>query len=261
MVVLPKINFDDLIPKLVNFIAEEVNRTGSQRAVLGLSGGLDSAVVAALAASALGKKNVTGILMPSETSNPKSLEEALEVAETTGIDRLTVNITPVVSAFEKNNMANPDVSRRGRIGNITARIRMATLFDFSAANRAIVLGTSNKSEILLGYFTIFGDGASAINPLGNIYKTDIFELGRRLNLPKNVVEKAPSADLFEGQTDEKEIGYSYREMDPVIYGLNDLSLSPEEIVAQGHSKDLVLFLNKRIKSMSYKTKIPIVAKV
>ena len=136
-----------------------------------------------------------------------------------------------------------------------------TLFDFSAANGAIVLGTGNKSEIELGYFTMFGDGASAINPIGSLYKTDIFEFARFLGLPASVIEKAPSADLFEGQTDEGEIGYSYRTMDPVIHAISDLKLSPEEIIKNGFDHKLVVFVKNRIDSMRYKRNVPVIAKI
>ena len=158
-------------------------------------------------------------------------------------------------------MTNPDFSRKGRLGNIMARTRMITLFDFSAANGAIVLGTGNKSEIELGYFTMFGDGASAINPIGSLYKTDIFEFARFLGLPASVIEKAPSADLFEGQTDEGEIGYSYIQMDPVIHAVSDLGMSEEDIIREGFDEKLVRFVKARINSMKYKRKVPIIATI
>ena len=138
---------------------------------------------------------------------------------------------------------------------------MMTLFDFSAANGAIVLGTGNKSEIELGYFTMFGDGASALNPIGSLYKTDIFEFARYLGLPASVIEKAPSADLFEGQTDEGEIGYSYQTMDPVIHAISDLGMTENEIIREGFDEKLVKFVGKRINSMKYKRKVPIIAKI
>ncbi len=259
MITLPKLNFAELEKKLTSFLVSEIGKTGLKKAVVGLSGGLDSALVAALAARALGKENVTGILMPYKTSSAKSIEDALKVVENTGINSLKIEISAVVDTFAANNMTNPDFSRKGRLGNIMARTRMITLFDFSAANGAIVLGTGNKSEIELGYFTMFGDGASAINPIGSLYKTDIFEFARFLGLPASVIEKAPSADLFEGQTDEGEIGYSYIQMDPVIHAVSDLCMSEEEIICEGFDEKLVRFVNKRINSMKYKRKVPIIA--
>ena len=261
MITLPKLDFTEIEKKLTSFLVSEIRKTGLKKAVLGLSGGLDSALVAALAARALGKENITGILMPYKTSSAKSIEDALKVVENTGINSLKIEISAVVDTFAANNMTNPDFSRKGRLGNIMARTRMITLFDFSAANGAIVLGTGNKSEIELGYFTMFGDGASALNPIGSLYKTDIFEFARYLGLPASVIEKAPSADLFEGQTDEGEIGYSYIQMDPVIHAVSDLGMSEEEIIREGFDEKLVRFVVQRISSMKYKRKVPIIAEI
>ena len=261
MITLPKLDFTELEKKLTSFLVTEIEKTGLKKAVLGLSGGLDSALVAALASRALGKENVTGILMPYRTSSAKSVEDALKVVENTGINSLRIEISAVVDAFAANNMTNPDFSRKGRLGNIMARTRMMTLFDFSAANGAIVLGTGNKSEIELGYFTMFGDGASAINPIGSLYKTDIFEFSRFLGLPESVVTKAPSADLFEGQTDEGEIGYSYIQMDPVIHAISDMQMNEDDIICEGFDEKLVKFVKTRINSMKYKRKVPIIAKI
>ena len=259
MITLPKLDFAELEKKLTAFLVSEIEKTGQKKAVLGLSGGLDSALVATLAAKAIGRENVTGILMPYKTSSAKSIEDALKVVESTGINSLKIEISAVVDTFAANNMTNPDFSRKGRLGNIMARTRMITLFDFSAANGAIVLGTGNKSEIELGYFTMFGDGASAINPIGSLYKTDIFEFSRFLGVPESVVTKAPSADLFEGQTDEGEIGYSYIQMDPVIHAISDLGMSEDEIVGGGFDEELVRFVKNRINSMKYKRRVPIIA--
>jgi NAD+ synthase len=261
MITLPKLDFMEIEKKLTSFLVTEIEKTGLKKAVLGLSGGLDSALVAALAARALGKENVTGILMPYKTSSSKSVEDALKVVENTGINSLRIEISAVVDTFAANNMTNPDFSRKGRLGNIMARTRMMTLFDFSAANGAIVLGTGNKSEIELGYFTMFGDGASAINPIGSLYKTDIFEFARFLGLPESVITKAPSADLFEGQTDEGEIGYSYIQMDPVIHAISDLQMNEDDIINEGFDEKLVKFVKTRINSMKYKRKVPIIAKI
>ena len=261
MITLPKLDFAEIEKKLTSFLVSEIGKTGLKKAVVGLSGGLDSALVAALAARALGKENVTGILMPYKTSSAKSIEDALKVVENTGINCLKIEISAVVDTFAANNMTNPDFSRKGRLGNIMARTRMITLFDFSAANGAIVLGTGNKSEIELGYFTMFGDGASALNPIGSLYKTDIFEFARYLGLPASVIEKAPSADLFEGQTDEGEIGYSYQTMDPVIHAVSDLGMNEDEVIREGFDEKLVRFVAKRIASMKYKRKVPIIAKI
>lgn len=261
MVTLPEKDFNKLTDNLVSFITTEMKKTGMNKAILGLSGGLDSAVVAALCAKTLGKENVDGICMPYKTSNPSSLNDAIAVAENLGIKHQILEISETVDAFAKNSMVNPEKNRSTRLGNIMARVRMITLFDFSSPNDAIVFGTGNKSEIMLGYFTLFGDAAAAINPIGAIYKTDIFKLASYLGLPEQVITKAPSADLFEGQTDENEIGFSYIEMDPVIYGLTELNLTAQKIIEQGHSKKLVDLVTKRVNSMSFKTKLPIVSTI
>lgn len=261
MITLPKLDFAELTQKLMLFINSEMEKTGQKKAVLGLSGGIDSALVAALAARALGKENVTGVLMPYRSSSVKSVEDAVEVVKNTGINSIKIDITPTVEAFAANNMTNTGFAMKGRLGNVMARVRMITLFDYSAANGAIVFGTSNKSEIELGYFTMFGDAASAINPIGNIFKTDIFDFSRYLGLPECVIKKAPSADLFEGQTDEGDIGYTYREMDLVIHALIDLNLTAEETIREGLDADLVHFVEKRIKSMRYKRNVPVIAKI
>lgn len=261
MITLPTKDFRKLTDNLVNFIKDEMGKTGLNKAVLGLSGGLDSAVVAALCVRALGKENVTGICMPYRTSNPSSLNDAVAVAENLGINKRTLEISATVDAFAQSNMVNDEKSKATRLGNIMARVRMITVFDYSASEGSIVFGTGNKSEICLGYFTLFGDGASAINPIGSIYKTDIFELAKYLSLPERVINKAPSADLFEGQTDENEIGFSYIEMDPVIHAITELGMKPGEIIEKGHDEKLVKLVDSRIKSMSYKLNVPIISTI
>lgn len=261
MIALPAKDFSKLTDNLVKFIKVEMAKTGLNKAVLGLSGGIDSAVVAALCVKALGKDNVTGICMPYRTSNPSSLNDAVAVAENLGINRRTLEISETVDAFANSSMVDDDKNRAIRLGNIMARVRMITLFDYSSADASIVFGTGNKSEIFLGYFTLFGDAASAINPIGSVYKTHIFEVAKQLGLPQQVITKAPSADLFEGQTDENEIGFSYIEMDPVIYALTELNMTPAEVVKEGYSEKLVKIVNSRMKSMAYKLKVPIISPV
>jgi NAD+ synthase len=261
MITLPAKDFSKLTDNLVNFIKVEIDKTGLNKAVLGLSGGIDSAVVAALCVRALGKENVTGICMPYRTSNPSSLNDALAIAENLGINRRTLEISATVDAFAKGSMVDDEKNRAIRLGNIMARVRMITLFDYSSADASIVFGTGNKSEICLGYFTLFGDAASAINPIGSVYKTHIFEVAKQLGLPQQVITKAPSADLFEGQTDENEIGFSYIEMDPVIHALTDLNMKPEDVVKEGFSEKLVKTVDSRIRSMAYKLNVPIISPV
>lgn len=260
MIQLPKINYPKAVDSIVNSIQNEMNRTGFSKAVLGLSGGIDSALVATLASIALGKENVTGILMPYKSSSRASVEDAMKMIHHLGINHEHIETTSAVDAIALNNMKDPDISRHIRLGNIMARVRMITLFDYSTAKKAIVFGTGNKSEIELGYFTLFGDSASAINPVGYLYKTDVFKISKFLGIPESLITKAPSADLFEGQTDESEIGFRYADMDPVIYALADLKITPEEIIKSGHDSTLVNTIDRRIKAMSFKRNIPLVLK-
>jgi NAD+ synthase len=260
MISLPELNYSKVIEFIVDSIKNEMALANHSKAVLGLSGGIDSALVATLVSMALGKENVTGILMPYKSSSRASVEDATKMAHHLGINHEHIEITAAVDAIAANNMKDPDFSRHIRLGNIMARVRMITLFDYSSAKKAIVFGTGNKSEIELGYFTLFGDSASAVNPVGYLYKTDVFKISEYLGIPESLITKAPSADLFEGQTDESEIGFSYADMDPVIYALTDLKMTPDEVIKAGHDAKLVEAIDKRIKHMSFKRNIPVVLK-
>ena len=187
---------------LVNFLREEAGKVGFKKVVLGLSGGIDSALVAFLAVKAFGPENVLGIMMPYKSSSKESVEHAQLVIEKTGMRSKLVEITPMVDAYFA---MNPDMNSL-RKGNKMARERMSILFDHSAAENALVLGTSNKTELLLGYGTQFGDSASAINAIGDLYKTHVWDLSRHMGVPNELIDKKPSADLWEGQTDEQELG-------------------------------------------------------
>ena len=197
---------------LVDFVREEVHKTGFKKVLLGLSGGIDSGIVAYIAAKALGPENVMGIMMPYKQSSKESVEHAKLVVEDLGIESMLVEITPMVDAYF-NLFPDMDSMRKG---NKMARERMTILYDFSAKNNALVLGTSNKTELLLGYSTQWGDSASAINPIGDLYKTQIWALSEHMGVPKELIEKKPSADLWEGQSDEAELGFSYAEADSLL---------------------------------------------
>lgn len=242
---------------LVNFLREEAGKVGFKKVVLGLSGGIDSALVAFLAAKAFGPENVLGIMMPYKSSSKESVEHAKLVIEKTGIQSKTVEITPMVEAYF--NM-NPDMNSL-RKGNKMARERMSILFDNSAVNGALVLGTSNKTEILLGYSTQFGDSASAINPIGDLYKTQVWELSRHMGVPYELIDKKPSADLWEGQTDEQDLGYSYRMADDILYRLVDERKTPAEIEAEGFNGEIIKKIVRRMQIMQYKRVMPVIAKV
>jgi len=246
----------DLVKKrLCKFIRYETRKAGMSRVVVGISGGVDSAVSAALAARALGPNHVLGVFMPHETSSFESAEHARLVIERLGIESLTIDITPMVNGYL--DMV-PDAGRRRR-GNVMARTRMIVLYDQSAVYDALVLGTGNKTERLLGYTTLWGDMASAINPLGDLYKTQVWQLAGALALPEHVVRKPPSADLWTGQTDEAELGFSYRDADLVLYHLVDCHRAVEEIAEMGFDRALVRAVRDRVHRTQFKRRMPLIA--
>ena len=258
---LPIFDCEAVETTLLNFIRKEMTAAGFTKVVLGLSGGLDSAVSAALAVKALGKEHVTGLLMPWKTSSPASAADATLVADFLGIETHTIEITPMVEAFANQMMRDKGVEYDRRLGNVMARVRMIQLFDWSLAHNSLVLGTGNKSEIALGYSTLFGDSASAFDPIGDVYKSDLFLLARYMGLPEKVIAKAPSADLWEGQTDEDEIGFSYAEIDPVLHGLLEMQLSTTDLIGQGYDANIVNFASKRLAATQFKRKMPPIAQV
>jgi NAD+ synthase len=242
---------------LTGFIRDEVGKMGFQRVVLGLSGGVDSSLCALLAARALGPKNVWGIMMPYKTSSPESVEHARRVVELSGIESLLIDITPMIDAYFER-FPEADSNRRG---NKMARERMTILYDHSARLGALVLGTSNKSELLLGYGTLYGDMACAVNPIGDLYKTQVWQLASWVGVPKEVIGKAPTADLWVGQTDEGELGFGYREVDQLLYFLVDRRYSPEECVEAGFPEDFVRRVVAMVQGSQFKRRLPVIAKV
>ncbi len=254
---LLKINPKAVTDLLIRFLQEEIYKVGIRKAVLGLSGGVDSSVVAALLAKALGPNNVHGLIMPYRLSNPESREHAELLAGTFGIGFEVRDISPMVDAFFKDE-PHADVLRKG---NKMARERMCLLYDYSAKHKALVIGTSNKTELLLGYGTIFGDLASAVNPIGDLYKTQIWELARYLGVPQVIVDKPPSADLWIGQTDEKELGYTYNEIDRLLYYLVDLRYSNEMLIDLGYTQKTIDDISRRIQKNQFKRRPPVIAKI
>lgn len=242
---------------LTAFIANEVRKVGVERVVVGLSGGVDSALSAFLASAALGPENVLALKMPYKTSSTESLEHADLVIAATGIQSLTVDISPQIDAYFERF---PDADNLRR-GNKMARERMTILYDHSARWHALVLGTSNKTELLLGYGTLYGDMASAVNPLGDLYKTQVWALARFVGVPQPIVDKQPSADLWTGQTDEAELGFSYREVDELLYLMVDLRYSREELRAEGFADAFIAQISRRIMNSQYKRRLPVIAKV
>ncbi len=242
---------------LAGFIHDEVTKFGFHRVVVGLSGGIDSSLSAFLAAEALGAEGVFGLYMPYRTSSAESRRDALAVIEQLGIEHAIVDITPQVDAYFERF---PDADRIRR-GNKMARERMTILYDFSHALSALVLGTSNKTEALLGYTTLWGDMACAINPLGDLYKTQVRQLARAMGVPEQIIAKNPTADLWEGQTDEGELGFTYDEVDKVLYFMVDERMSDEEIAAQGCELKLIRRVRQMVRDSQYKRRFPVIAKL
>ena len=251
------LNLKEVHNELVEFLRENFKKAGFSKAVLGLSGGIDSALVAYLLRDALGKENVLAIMMPYKSSNPDSLNHAKLVVEDLKINAKTIEITDMIDAYFKNEK---DASSL-RMGNKMARERMSILFDYSSKENALVVGTSNKTEIYLGYSTQFGDSACALNPIGDLYKTNIWDLSRYLKIPNELIEKKPSADLWEGQTDEQEMGLTYKEADQVLYRMLEENKKVEEVLAEGFNKDLVDNIVRRMNRSEYKRRMPLIAKI
>jgi NAD+ synthase len=227
------------------------------RAVIGLSGGLDSALSCALAVEALGTENVLAVRMTYKASSKDSLDHAQLLIDQLGVPSKTIEITDMVEPLFK---LDPDISNM-RKGNIMARERMIVLFDQSEVFKGLVVGTSNKTEILLGYSTIYGDSASAMNPIGDLYKTQVRQLSRAMNIPAPIIDKPPSADLWADQTDEKELGFTYEEVDKLLYLLVDQRYSPQEAVEAGFGEAFVQMVTARIRRNQFKRMQPPIAKV
>ena len=251
------LNLKEVHSELVEFLRESFKKAGFSKAVLGLSGGIDSALVAYLLRDALGKENVLAIMMPYKSSNPDSLNHAKLVIEDLGINSKTIEITDMIDAYFKNEKEATSL----RMGNKMARERMSILFDYSSKENALVIGTSNKTEIYLGYSTQFGDSACALNPIGDLYKTNIWDLSRYLKIPNELIEKKPSADLWEGQTDEQEMGLTYKEADQVLYRMLEENKKVEEVLTEGFNKDLVDNIVRRMNRSEYKRRMPLIAKI
>jgi NAD+ synthetase len=241
---------------LVEFIKDEIVRLRNfERVVLGLSGGVDSSLVAYLAAEALGPENVTAVRMPYRTSSPESLEHAQLVIDALGIRSRTVDISAGVDGIAH---AVGDGVTPGRLGNMMARSRMITLFDLSAELHALPLGTGNKTERLLGYFTWHADDSPPVNPIGDLFKTQVWALAREVGVPDVIVSKPASADLIKGQTDEGDFGISYPKADLILHWLL-LGYRPEEIQAVGFTQEEVALIQTRLESTHWKRKLPTVA--
>jgi NAD+ synthase len=242
---------------LTGFIRSEITRAGFSRAVVGLSGGIDSSLSCALAAEALGPENVLAVRMPYRESSPESLAHAQLVIEQFKVGSETVDISAMADPYLARE---PQISKV-RKGNVLARLRMIVLYDRSAAFQGLVVGTSNKTEILLGYSTLWGDSACAFNPLGDLYKTQLRQLARAMQLPDVIIDKPPSADLWAEQTDEGELGFTYAEVDRLLYLLVDQRYSPAECIEAGFDQKFVQDVVERIHRSQFKRMLPPIAKL
>jgi NAD+ synthase len=241
---------------IVDFIRAELARFGFRRGVLGLSGGVDSSLVAFLAVEALGAENVLGLILPYRTSNPASRADAELIARQLGIATRVIEITPMVEPY----LAQFPLDAR-RSGNVMARARMIVLYDQAEEFRALVIGTSNKTETLLGYTTLFGDNAVAIQPIADLYKCQVRQLARAVGVPEPIVTKTPSADLWIGQTDEGELGFTYNDADAILYRLVDQRRHPDDVIAEGFDARLVQRIIELMRRNQFKRVPPIIAKV
>jgi NAD+ synthase len=251
------INADVARQILKNFIRSEVRRVGFQRVVINLSGGLDSALSCALAAEAMGAENVIALRLPYRTSSQDSLEHAQLMIDQFQVQSQTIDISSFVDPLIERD---PEMSKT-RKGNIMARARMIVLYDQSEAFKALPIGTSNKTEILLGYSTMWGDMASAVNPIGDLYKTQVRQLARALDIPSAIIDKPPSADLWVGQTDESELGFTYEQVDKLLYLLVDHRFNARECVEEGFDEGFVNAVIKRVQRNQFKRMMPPIAKV
>ncbi len=251
------INTDLARSILTRWIRTEVTRAGFQHAVVALSGGIDSALSCYLAAEALGPQNVLAVRMPYKTSSPDSLEHAQMVIDTLGVQSISIPITDMADGLVNQF---PEMSNV-RKGNIMARCRMITVYDQSEAFKGLVIGTGNKTEILLGYTTLYGDSASALNPLGDLYKTQLRQLASAVGVPEAIIQKPPSADLWLGQTDEGELGFTYAEVDKLLYLLVDQRYSPQECTGAGFERTFVEAVIERIRRNQFKRTLPLIAKL
>jgi NAD+ synthase len=241
------------------FIRAQLRQAGFGRALLGLSGGIDSALVAYLVVDAIGAADVLAVLMPYRTSSPDSRADAEEVVRRLGCASEVADISAVVDAwFETPGRTDATALRRG---NFMARARMAVLYDRSVTWDGLVVGTGNKTETLIGYTTLWGDSASAFNPIGDLYKSQVRQLALEVGVPEAIIRKAPSADLWPGQTDEGEVGFSYAEVDRILFRLVDRRLSIDEVASEGFERALVERIDRMVAGSEFKRQVPPIAKI
>ena len=265
----PELAIDTTVARRIttDFIRGQVSQAGFERLVLGLSGGIDSALVAYLAAEAIGPERLLCVMMPYRTSSPASRRDAEEVARRLGCTVELVEITAMVDGYFGTDGVAGAAGPEGleatplRRGNFMARMRMAVLYDRSVTWRGLVVGTGNKTEALIGYTTLFGDSACAFNAIGDLYKSQVRQLSAALGVPEQIIRKAPSADLWPGQTDETEAGFTYHELDRLLYWRVDRRRSTEELVAMGFDAATIERVDRMIAGAEFKRQMPPIAKL
>ncbi len=252
---------------VVDFIRGQLRQAGFERAVVGLSGGIDSALVAYLVAEAIGAERLLCVLMPYRTSAVTSRDDAEEVVRRLGCASELVEISPMVDGYFGTDRTSGAVGPEGlgasdlRRGNFMARMRMAVLYDRSVTWGGLVVGTGNKTESLIGYTTLFGDSACAFNPIGDLYKSQVRQLSAAIGVPDAIIAKAPSADLWPGQTDETEAGFTYPELDRLLYWLVDKRRSPDELAAKGFPPERIAWVLRAVAGAEFKRQVPPIAKL
>ncbi|HET7082841.1 MAG TPA: NAD+ synthase [Candidatus Limnocylindria bacterium] len=258
---LPQIDPASALEVITGFIRAQLQQTGFTRLVVGLSGGVDSATVAFLAARAIGADNLLAVRMPYASSSPESEADAMRVVTALGCQTERVDITPMVDPMLALISGENEAALQVRRGNVMARQRMIVLYDRSAAFDALVAGTSNKTEALLGYGTLYGDMGAAFAPIGDLYKSQLRAVASALGVPDEILAKPPSADLWPGQTDEGELGASYDDLDRILFALVDRRWTAERCVAAGLDRALVAWVEQRVARYEFKRQTPPVAKV
>jgi NAD+ synthase len=242
------------------FIRGHLEQTGFERLILALSGGIDSALAAYLAVEAIGADKLLCVMLPYRTSSPESRSDAEQVIRRLGCESRLIDITPLVDGYLERSIAGEEVSDLRR-GNLAARARMAVIYDQSVPWNGLVLGTGNKTETLLGYSTIYGDNAFALNAIGDLYKTQVRQLSAEMGVPDSILRKPPSADLWPGQTDEKEMGLAYDQMDRLLYWMVDRRYTAEQLEAKGFDADAIDRVEQMVAKSEYKRQMPPVAKL
>lgn len=243
------LNLNKELTRILDFIRGYLDQSGFSKLILGLSGGIDSAVSAALAVKAIGSDNVNAILMPYKNSHPDSQKDAEDIAKQLGVKCEVVDITPMTDAYFDRYQPEADALRRG---NWMARTRMCVLYDLSAKYHALVVGTSNRTELLVGYFTQYGDSACALEPIGHLYKSEVWALATLLDIPEKIIRKTPTADLWKGQTDEAELGFSYLQLDNILYALTELDLNVQASETLDYPREAYLKVEKMMQRSAFK---------